>query len=168
MKPSDALTVPVRYLPTNLTPADKQRQKRMLVKSRRKYDQGQYVSRQRIKSFNSRTSKHMNRARELYHVDTISPNKSLARATGCTVDALRKIVSKGEGAYFSSGSRPNQTAQSWGMARLASAITGQKAAAVDYHILELGCNHRKKAFILAKQSRKKHGFGQRSTRKVTV
>jgi hypothetical protein len=64
-------------------------------------------------------------------------------------------VKKGEGAYFSSGSRPNQTAQSWGLARLASSITAGKAAAVDYKILEEGCNHKGKAFILANKSRKK-------------
>ena len=35
------------------------------------------------------------------------------------------------GINISSGSRPNQNAQSWGLARLASAITAGKAAAVD-------------------------------------
>ena len=49
---------------------------------------------------------------------------------------LKKKFQKGQGAYFSSGSRPNQTGHSWGYARMASAITGGKAAAIDYHILE--------------------------------
>ena len=53
------------------------------------------------------------------------------KKTGCSIEALKKIVNKGEGAYYSSGSRPNQTSHSWGYARLASAITGGKAAAVD-------------------------------------
>ena len=60
--------------------------------------------------------------------------------TGCKSSALNKIVRKGEGAYYSSGSRPNQTPQSWGIARLASSITGGKAAAVDYDIITEGCD----------------------------
>ena len=67
---------------------------------------------------------------------------------------LRKIVSKGMGAYYSSGSRPNQTAESWGIARLASAITGGKSAVVDYHLLEKGCNKKSKSLKLAKKAKK--------------
>jgi hypothetical protein len=77
-------------------------------------------------------------------------------------------VSKGEGAYYSSGSRPNQTPQSWGIARLASSITGGKAAAVDYNILDKGCNHKKKAFSLANKSKKKYKYGHSKTRKTVV
>ena len=65
-------------------------------------------------------------------------------------------MKKGQGAYYSSGSRPNQTSHSWGTARLASSITGGKAAAVDYDIIDKGCNHNKRAFILAKKSRSKY------------
>jgi DNA-binding Xre family transcriptional regulator len=101
-------------------------------------------------------------------VDKIVPNKELSNATGCSIAALKQIIRKGEGAYFSSGSRPNQTAQSWGVARLASSITGGKAAAVDYSILEKGCNHRKPAFILANAARKKHGYGNSKTKKITL
>lgn len=92
-------------------------------------------------------------------MDKIVPNKELSNATGCSIAALKQIIRKGEGAYFSSGSRPNQTAQSWGVARLASSITGGKAAAVDYSILEKGCNHRKPAFILANAARKNTDTG---------
>ncbi len=41
------------------------------------------------------------------------------------------LVSKGRGAYYSSGSRPNQTADSWARARLASVIMGGAARKVD-------------------------------------
>jgi hypothetical protein len=51
-------------------------------------------------------------------------------------------------------SRPNQIPQSWGYARLASAITGGKAAAGDYAILENGCSHRSKALRLARTAKK--------------
>lgn len=41
------------------------------------------------------------------------------------------ILSKGRAAYSSSGSRPNTTAEAWARARLASALTGGKAARID-------------------------------------
>ena len=107
-------------------------------------------------------------ARKIYNIQTITPNKQLSTVTGCSLSALNQIVKKGEGAYYSSGSRPNQTAQSWGLARLASSLTAGKAAAVDYNILEKGCDHNKKAFKLANQSRKKYKFGHSKTIKVSV
>ena len=67
-----------------------------------------------------------------------------------------------------SGSRPNQTAQSWGLARLASAITAGKSAAVDYDILQDGCDHKGKAFILANKSKRKYGYGHGKTKKVQI
>ena len=68
--------------------------------------------------------------------------------------SLKDIVSKGEGAYYSSGSRPNQTAKSWGYARLASSITGGNASVVDMHILEKECSNNSKALKLAKNKSK--------------
>ena len=95
------------------------------------------------------------------------PNKELSEKTGCSLSALNQIVKKGQGAYYSSGSRPNQTAHSWGLARLASSITAGKSAAVDYNIIEEGCDHSKKAFILANKSKKKYGYGHSKTRKTS-
>ena len=88
--------------------------------------------------------------------------------TGCKLKSLKQIVKKGEGAYYSSGSRPNQTPQSWGLARLASSLTSGKSAAVDYDIIKKGCDHKKKAFILAHKSRKKYKYGHSKTKKTTV
>jgi hypothetical protein len=104
----------------------------------------------------------------MYHVKKIGATKELSLKTGCSRAALAKIINKGEGAYFSSGSRPNQTAQSWGNARLASAITAGKAAAVDYSILEKGCKPDSKALRLAQKSRRKHGHGTRRVPKVKI
>ena len=160
--------IPIRYLPLRLTKKDKQIQLNMLKKSRKLYKKGKYYTRKQVTSYTSKPSKHIITARKIYKVDTISPNKSLARATGCSINALNKIVQKGEGAYYSSGSRPNQTAQSWGLARLASSITGGKAAAVDFNILEKGCKHNKKAFLLAKKSKRKYGFGHSKTKRIII
>ena len=148
------IRVPQRYLPKTLSRRDKKMQANMLRKSRRLYKQGKYYTRKQLPSFHSKPSGHVANARKMYKMDKIAPSQQLAKATGCSVSALRKILNKGEGAYFSSGSRPNQTAQSWGIARLASAITGGKAAAVDFKIIEEGCSHSGRAFRLANKSRK--------------
>ena len=147
------MKIPIRYVPKSLTRSDRKQQLNQLVKSRRLYKRGKYYTRKRVASFKSRKSNHLSRARALYGLEKIVPSEELAHATGCSVEALKKIVNKGEGAYFSSGSRPNQTAQSWGLARLASAITSGNAAIVDYNILEEGCDHSKSAFKLASKKR---------------
>jgi hypothetical protein len=157
---------PVRYLPAQLSKKDKIKEARMLIKSKKLYKKGKYYTRQKVKSFKTKPSNHVANARRIYGVENVSPTPELAQKTGCSIGALEKIVNKGAGAYFSSGSRPNQTAQSWGLARLASAITAGKAAAVDYDILQDGCDHKGKAFILANQSKRKYGYGHGKTRKV--
>ena len=162
------IKLPVRYVPKSLSTTDKRTQIAMLKKSRKLYKKGTFYTRKRLSSYKNKTSEHVKNARRIYNVDKIVPNTELSNATGCSVAALKQIIRKGEGAYFSSGSRPNQTAQSWGVARLASSITGGKAAAVDYTILEKGCNHRKPAFILADAARKKYGYGHSKTKKITL
>jgi len=162
------MKVPLRYLPKGLSRKDKQKQASMLSKSRKLYKKHQYYTRKAVSSFKSKPSGHVANARKIYKVENISPNRELSKATGCSLSALQKIVKKGEGAYFSSGSRPNQTAHSWGYARLASAVTGGKAAAVDYKILEEGCDHSKRAFRLARSAKSKYGYGQGKTKKVKV
>ena len=53
-----------------------------------------------------------------------------------TKTGQKKIMDKAMGAYFSGGSRPNQTPSSWAYARLASVITGGGARKVDKTIWE--------------------------------
>jgi hypothetical protein len=114
------------------------------------YKQNKYYTRKPVASYKHKTSSHITNAKRIYGVETVAPTRELSMKTGCSIDALQQIVKKGQGAYYSSGSRPNQTAQSWGLARLASAITAGKAAKVDYNILEKGCNPTSKALKLAK------------------
>ena len=162
------MKVPIRYLPKKLSIKDKKKQLKMLLKSKKMYKNKKYYTRKTISSYKSKPSPHILNAMKIYKIDKITPNKELSTKTGCSLSALKQIVKKGEGAYFSSGSRPNQTAQSWGLARLASSITAGKAAAVDYNIIEKGCNHTKKAFILANKSRQKYKFGHSKTKKVKI
>jgi len=168
VKREKKVKIPMRYLPSKLTKRDKKRQLNMLLKSRKQYKSGKYFTRKQLSSYKSKKSNHIMNAQKLYNVSKIVPNKELAAKTGCKIEALAKIVNKGEGAYYSSGSRPNQTAKSWGLARLASAITAGKAAAIDYNIISDGCDHKKKAFILALKSRRKYGYGLTKTKKVTI
>lgn len=158
------MKVNIKYLPKKLSRKDKKKQSKMLIKSRKLYKKGIYYNRKPVKSFKSTKSPHVIKAMKIYKVDKIQPDANLARATGCSKYALKKIVNKGQGAYFSSGSRPNQTAQSWGIARLASSITGGKAAAVDYSILLEGCKPKSKALTMAKKAKKKIGRATRKTK----
>ena len=159
---------PIRYVPKNLTRKDKQKQKNMILKSKKLYKTHKYFTRKTISSYKNKKSKHLLNARKIYNIKNITPNSELALKTGCKLEALKQIVKKGEGAYYSSGSRPNQTAQSWGLARLASSLTAGKSAAVDYDILKKGCNHKGKAFILANKSKKMYKFGPSKTRKISI
>jgi hypothetical protein len=105
---------------------------------------------------------------KIYHIDKVGVTDDLSKATGCSKDALSHIIKKGEGAYYSSGSRPNQTAQSWGIARLASAVTGGKAAVIDYNILKSGCKSSSKALKLANKAIKKYGKTLRRAPKTSL
>jgi len=151
----DVLNVPKRYIPDMLSKKDKKKQKKNLKKSRKLYKKGKYYTRPKVKTFKSRKSNHLQRAQKLYNVEKIAPTNELAKQTKCSKAALEKIVNKGRGAYFSSGSRPNQTSESWGLARLASSISGGNASIVDYHILKDGCKKNSKALKLARKTCKK-------------
>ena len=89
---------------------------------------GKYYNRIQVKSFKSKKSPHVVKAQRVYNIDKIIASNELSRKSGCKKVGLVKIIQKGKGAYYSSGSRPNQTAYSWGRARLASAITGGKSS----------------------------------------
>ena len=162
------MKLPIRYVPTKLTSKDKQKQIAMILKSKKMYKKNKYFTRKPIASYKSKTSNHILNARKIYKIQNIMPTKELSLKTGCKLSALKKIIKRGEGAYYSSGSRPNQTAQSWGLARLSSSITAGKAASVNFNILDKGCNHKGKAFLLANKSRQKYKYGHSKTRKTDV
>ena len=57
--------------------------------------------------------------------------RNIAKVTGIPFKAIDEVFKKAEGAFFSSGSRPNQTPQSWSYARLYSYILGGPARKTD-------------------------------------
>lgn len=151
---SNTQKVPLRYVPKNLTQKDRLKQMAELRKSRRAYKKGVYHARPKIASYPQHPSKHVVKAMRIFKVDSMKPTPTLARKTQCSLGTLKKIVNKGEGAYYSSGSRPSQTSQSWGYARLASSLTGGKASMVDYSLLAKGCNPKGRVIAMANRTRK--------------
>jgi len=168
MKTRKQRKINLRYLPKKLSAKDKKKQIQMLLKSKKMYKKGKYYTRKAVSTYKSKTSSYIIKARKTYGVEKIGATDELAKKSGCSKAALAKIINKGEGAYYSSGSRPNQTAQSWGIARLASALTSGKAGAVDFNILNEGCKPNSKGFKAAQLARKKHGFGNRRVPKVSL
>lgn len=60
--------------------------------------------------------------------------KNISKVTGIPFKAIDEVFKKGEGAYYSAGSRPNQTPQSWAYARVYSYILGGNARKIDADI----------------------------------
>ena len=146
------MSIPQRYIPKVLSNKDHIQQKKNIIKSRKLYKKGKYFRRPKVKTFKSKTSKHLTNVKRIYDIDPLKVNRELVKKTQCSRKGLRKIVNKGMGAYYSSGSRPNQTAESWGIARLGSAITGGPSSMVDYHILEKECKNDSIALKMAKKT----------------
>ena len=125
--------VPKRYS-SGLSKKDKQKQLKNLKTSKRSYKRGKYVSRPKLKSFKSKKSSWTQKFHKLYpNAKTL---KQISDATRIPKGALSAVKKKGMGAYYSSGSRPNQTAESWGLARMYSYILGGPTRRVDKHITE--------------------------------
>ena len=129
---------PQRYVPKSLSQTDKDKQKKALRKARHNYKtkrgSKRYVARPKLKSFTSKNSGWTQKFHELYpETKTMS---QIARATGIPLSALKAVKKKGMGAYYSSGSRPNQTAESWGKARMYSYILGGPTRKIDKHITD--------------------------------
>ena len=126
--------VPNHYT-AGLSRKDKKKQQKNLKKSTKDYEKGKYTSRPKLKSFKSKKSNWTSKFEKKYGKD-IKKYKQISKATGIPVLALKAVVKKGMGAYYSSGSRPNQTAESWGKARMYSYIMGGPTRKVDKHITE--------------------------------
>ena len=157
--------IPQRYIPISLSKQDKEKQRKNILKSRKLYQKDKYFTRPKVASFKTKPSTHVKTAKKLYGISTMKPSRKLAIKTGCSKKTLNSIVDKGRAAYYSGGSRPNQTPDSWGIARLASAVTGGNASVVDYHLLHSGCKPNSKALKLASKTCRKKGKCKKYTMK---
>jgi hypothetical protein len=127
------MTLPKKYY-TKLSKKDKNKQLKSLKKSKKYYKKGKYYTRPKLKSFKQKKSSWTLKFHKLY---PDSKNlKQISDSTGIPKAALSAVKKKGMGAYYSSGSRPNQTAESWGLARMYSYILGGPTRRVDKHITE--------------------------------
>jgi len=115
--------VPAHYVPKSLTKSDAEKQKKSIQKGK---------DRPKLKSFESKRSGWVKKFEDKYG-EKIT-NDSFISKKIITKTGIDKILDKGRGAYYSSGSRPNQTAESWARARLASVILGGPARRIDKSI----------------------------------
>ena len=117
--------IPKQYIPSSLTPADRKKQVESIRKGK---------PRPKVESFKSKRSSHVVKFEKKYGVKIT--NKAFIYKNIISKTGVDKIIAKGIGAYYSSGSRPNQTPASWSNARLASVIMGGPARRVDKAIWE--------------------------------
>tara|TARA_Y100001958_G_C21247921_1_gene579902 strand:- start:454 stop:864 length:411 start_codon:yes stop_codon:yes gene_type:complete len=94
-----------------------------------------HKKRPKVKGFKSHKSGWVRKFEKKYGPN-IKTYKKISEKTGIPAQALKAVVRKGRGAYYSSGSRPNQTAESWGKARMYSYIMGGPTRKIDHHITE--------------------------------
>tara|TARA_R100000654_G_scaffold19326_1_gene39539 strand:- start:3128 stop:3529 length:402 start_codon:yes stop_codon:yes gene_type:complete len=117
--------LPKNYVPDTLTKADRKKQIDSIKKGK---------PRPKLESFKSKRSGYVARFEKKY--GTKISNRKFIHDNIITYAGQDKILKKGMAAYYSSGSRPNQTATSWSLARLGSVILGGPARRVDKAIWE--------------------------------
>jgi hypothetical protein len=162
-KRSSKYPFPKKYY-QGLSKKDKERQIKELEKSKELYKKGVFIGRSKKSSFKSQKSAHIVEFEEKYGIN-INDKKGVYKSTGITPKAQDEIIGKGMGAFYSSGSRPNQSAQSWALARLASVILKHGAYKVDRHILiKYKCDNIKKP--KKSKSKSQRGSGGKQTRNI--
>ena len=126
------------YVPKSLSKRDRVKQAKEINRSRRDYRRNKgtkkYHLRPKLKSYKSKESSWTKKFHKIY--PDITSYSDISKATGIKRGALMSVVKKGKGAYYSSGSRPNQTPESWGKARMYSYILGGKTRKVDKEITD--------------------------------
>ena len=106
--------IPKRYLPDTLKGKDRQAQIKSIFEETK--------VKERKSSWTTQFSKKY--GKELDKTKGKRSKKNIAKITGIPLKAVDEVYKKGEGAYYSSGSRPNQTPSSWARGRLYAYIMG--------------------------------------------
>ena len=117
--------LPKTYIPKTLSKEDKKKQEKSILEKK---------ERPKLESFKSKKSGWVEKFEKKYNkkiTDKSWINKNIIKSKG-----QDEIMSKGKGAFYSSGSRPNQTSFSWAYGRLASVIMNGKARNIDKKIWE--------------------------------
>ena len=133
--------IPLKYYANIKNKKERKDAVRKIIQSRKDYKRKIYNNRGRVRSAEKKSSPHVLKAKKMYDLKSMKNLSRIHQKTGCSFKSLRKILKKGKGAFYSSGSRPNQSPDSWAYARLASSITGGPASRVDCkHLREGNCN----------------------------
>ena len=111
--------IPKHYLPKGLSKKDKQKQLNSITKG---YNRPYLSSAPKMKK-----SRFVVMFEKKYDTK-ITDDKFISKYI-ITKKGIDAILHKGRGAYYSSGSRPNVTAEQWARARLASVIVAPKGGA---------------------------------------
>ena len=113
--------IPKRYLPDSLKGKDRQKQIKSIFE---KEERPKTKVKSRKSNWTNLFSKKY--GKELDEMKGKRSKKNIAKVTGIPFKAIDEVYKKGEGAYYSSGSRPNQTPSSWARGRLYAYIMGGK------------------------------------------
>ena len=114
-----------KYVPDSLSKSDKKKQIKSIKEGK---------DRPELKSAKTRRSTWVVKFEKKYGTkitDDDFISKNIIAKKG-----INEILNKGRGAYYSSGSRPNVSAEQWGRSRLASVIMNGPARKVDKKIWE--------------------------------
>lgn len=107
--------LPKKYVPKSLSKEDKKKQIESIKKG---------TKRPKV-DFDSKRSTNVKKFEEKYGYK-INNFKRISKEI-ISQKGIDEIMNKGRAAYFTGGSRPNQTPESWALGRLASVIMGGKA-----------------------------------------
>tara|TARA_B100001093_G_C26694001_1_gene956060 strand:+ start:112 stop:807 length:696 start_codon:yes stop_codon:yes gene_type:complete len=119
-----------------LSNEDKNKHKKYIINRRKSAREGKYLTKKpELKSYKHRKSQKVLEFERKYGIK-ITNKKAIEKEVGLPISAQKEIIDKGKGAFFSDGSRPGQTPQSWAYGRLASVILKKGAYKFDKHILD--------------------------------
>ena len=130
-KKKTKMKIPKKYL-KGLSLKDKKKQLKNIKTAKKQYKNKKYIDRPKLKSYKNKSSNWTQKFKNKY--GNITKIKDISKITGIPIKALKEVLKKGRGAYYSSGSRPNQTAESWAKARMYSYIMGGPTRKYDREI----------------------------------
>ena len=112
-----------KYLPKSLSKSNSKKQRNSILQGN---------NRPKLNSYKSKRSGWVKKFEDKYNhkiTDKKWINKNIIKNKGQTL-----VINKGKAAYYTSGSRPNQTPSSWGYGRLAGIILNSPARKIDKNI----------------------------------
>jgi len=114
--------IPKTYLPDTLKGKDRQKQIKSIFEGKERPDT-------KVKGRKSSWTVIFDKkyGKELDAMKGKRSKKNISKVTGIPLKAINEVYKKGEGAYYSSGSRPNQSPASWARGRIYAYIMGGKS-----------------------------------------